>query len=75
MKVLKLGFADPFTTAINFFTEALGKRFQIVRDDVNPEYLIYGEGVYGQNHRRFGSEITKIFYTGENCRQIGRAHV
>ena len=68
MKPLKLGFSDTFSTAINFFTEALGKRFQIVRDDVNPEYLIYGEGVYGQNHRRFGPEVTKIFYTGENQR-------
>jgi hypothetical protein len=68
MKELRLGFSDTFTTAIDFFTEALGKRFQIVRDDTNPEYLIYGEGVYGQNHRRFGPEVTKIFYTGENVR-------
>jgi hypothetical protein len=68
MQELRLGFSDTFTTAINFFTQALGQRFQIVRDDVNPEYLIYGEGVYGQNHRRFGSNVTKIFYTGENCR-------
>lgn len=68
MKILKLGFADTFSTAINFFTEALSKRFQIVRDDTHPEYLIYGEGVYGQNHRRFGSEINKVFYTGENAR-------
>lgn len=68
MKILRLGFSDTFSTAINFFTEALGRRFQIVRDDENPEYLIYGEGVYGQNHRRFGSEVTKVFYTGENVR-------
>jgi len=68
MQVLKLGFADTFSTAINFFTQALEHRFQIVRDDVNPQYLIYGEGVYGQNHRRFGREVTKIFYTGENVR-------
>lgn len=68
MQILRLGFADTFSTAVNFFTKALGTRFQIVRDDVNPQYLIYGEGVYGQNHRRFGSEVTKIFYTGENVR-------
>jgi hypothetical protein len=68
MKILRLGFSDTFSTAINFFTEALGRRFQIVRDDENPEYLIYGEGVYGQNHRRFGPEVTKVFYTGENVR-------
>jgi hypothetical protein len=67
-KPLKLGFADTFSTAVNFFTEALSKRFHIIRDDANPEFLIYGEGVYGQNHRRFGPEVTKIFYTGENVR-------
>jgi hypothetical protein len=68
MKILRLGFADTFSTAINFFTQALKQRFQIVRDDTNPEYLIYGEGVYGQSHRQFGPEVTKVFYTGENVR-------
>jgi hypothetical protein len=67
-KPLKLGFADTFSTAVNFFTKALSERFHIIRDDAHPEYLIYGEGVYGQNHRSFGTEVTKIFYTGENCR-------
>lgn len=68
MKSLRLGFADTFSTAINFFTEALGRRFRIIRDDENPDYLIYGEGVYGQSHRRFGPNVKKIFYTGENVR-------
>ena len=68
MKTIRLGFSDTFSTAINFFTEALGKRFNIVRDDENPDYLIYGEGVYGQSHRRFGRNVKKIFYTGENVR-------
>jgi hypothetical protein len=68
MKIVKLGFADTFSTAINFFTYALGKRFHIIRDDTNPDYLIYGEGVYGQSHRRFGPEVKKVFYTGENVR-------
>lgn len=68
MQQIRLGFADTFGTAISFFTHALSHRFNVIRDDDKPEYLIYGEGVYGQNHRRFGSEVTKIFYTGENCR-------
>lgn len=68
MKIVKLGFADTFSTAINFFTYALGKRFNVIRDDTNPDYLIYGEGVYGASHRRFGKEVTKVFYTGENVR-------
>lgn len=68
MKQIRLGFADTFTTAENFFIKALEQRFRIIRDDDNPEYLIYGEGVYGQSHRRFGTEVTKVFYTGENVR-------
>ena len=68
MKQIRLGFADTFGTAISFFTHALSQRFDVVRDDDNPEYLIYGEGVYGQSHLRFGPNVTKIFYTGENVR-------
>lgn len=68
MKKIRLGFADTFSTARNFFIQALEKRFLIFIDNENPEYLIYGEGVYGQNHRRFGPEVKKIFYTGENVR-------
>lgn len=67
MKTVKLGFADTFSTAINFFTYALGKRFNVIRDDTNPDYLIYGEGVYGRNHLKY-TNVKKIFYTGENVR-------
>ena len=67
MKTLRLGFADTFTTAVNFFTHALSKRFNLICDLENPDYLIYGEGVYGQSHHSF-SNVTKIFYTGENVR-------
>lgn len=65
---LKLGFADTFTTAINFFTYALGKYYHVIRDDTNPEYLIYGDGNFGQSHRHFDGRAKKIFYTGENVR-------
>lgn len=67
-KPLILGFADTFSTASNFFVRALGQRFHVIRNDDNPEYLIYGEGVYGQSHLRFGPDVTKVFYTGENVR-------
>ena len=43
MRKLRLGFADTFSTAISFFTHALSKRFNVIRDDVNPDYLIYSE--------------------------------
>lgn len=67
-KPLKIGYADTFSTAVNFFQRALSERYHLIRDDAHPEYLIYGEGVYGNNHRRFGKEVTKVFYTGENVR-------
>lgn len=65
---LKLGFADTFSTAINFFTYALGKYYHVIRDDTNPEYLIYGDGNFGNSHRHFDGRAKKIFYTGENVR-------
>lgn len=67
MKTLRLGFADTFSTAESFFMKALSGRFYVIRDDENPEYLIYGEGVYGRNHLRY-TNVKKIFYTGENVR-------
>ena len=68
-QTIRLGFADTFGTAINFFIYALDHRFNVVRDDENPEYLIYGEGVYGRSHLNYdASKVRKIFYTGENVR-------
>lgn len=67
-KNLRIGFADTFTTAINFFTHALGKHYDIIITNDNPEYLIYGDGNFGQSHRQYGSNVKKIFYTGENVR-------
>jgi hypothetical protein len=68
-KTLKIGFADTFGTAINFFTHVLGQRYNIQRDDENPDYLIFGDGNFGQSHRRFDKyKVKKIFYTGENVR-------
>jgi len=68
MKTLRLGFADTFGTAINFFTHVLGQRYEIQRDDENPEYLIFGDGNFGNSHNRFNGKCKKIFYTGENVR-------
>lgn len=65
--ILRLGFADTFGTAINFFTDVLGQRYQIVRDDQSPDYLIFGDGNFGMSHARY-SGCKKIFYTGENVR-------
>lgn len=68
-KTLRIGFADTFSTAINFFMDVFNKHYHVIRDDVNPEYLIYGEGEFGRSNERFDkTKVKKIFYTGENAR-------
>jgi alpha(1,3/1,4) fucosyltransferase len=62
-----LGFADTFSTAVNFFTDVLSQRFNVIRDDRNPKYLIFGDSNFGQTHFNY-QNCTKIFYTGENVR-------
>lgn len=68
MKQLRLGFTDTFGTAINFFTHVLSSRYEIIRDDDNPDYLIFGDPNFGQNHFKYTGKCKKIFYTGENVR-------
>jgi len=68
-KPLRLGFANTFDNAKRFFTDVLGQRYNIIRDDVMPDYLIFGDANFGQNHMEFDPlKIKKIFYTGENVR-------
>ena len=69
MKVLRLGFTDTFGSIENFFTKILSERYQIIRDDVNPDYLIFGDSNFGNNNSTYDSKnCFKIFYTGENAR-------
>lgn len=67
-KKLILGFSDTFGTAVNFFTDVLGQYYEVIRDDQNPEYLIFGDSNFGENHYKFTGRCIKIFYTGENVR-------
>ena len=64
---LKLGFTDTIEPVKDFFTETLSVDFDIIRDDVNPDYLIFGDRNFG-NHNESFTNCTKIFYTGENQR-------
>lgn len=69
MNILKLGFTDTFGGPINFFTNILSERFQIVRDDLSPDYLIFGDRNFGNNNPSYDNKnCIKIFYTGENER-------
>lgn len=69
MNKLKLGFTDTFGAIENFFTKILSERFDIVRDDANPDYLIFGDANFGNNNVTYDNKnCIKIFYTGENAR-------
>ena len=69
MKKLKLGFTDTFGGVENFFTKILSERFEVVRDDANPDYLIFGDKNFGSNNVNYDNKnCLKIFYTGENER-------
>lgn len=69
MRVLKLGFADMVDSIAEFFIDTLSHRYKIIRDDMTPEYLIFGDRNFGNNNIRFNqTTTTKIFYTGENQR-------
>ena len=76
-KPLKLGFVYSFSTAENFFIEALGRRFDITRDDKNPDYLIFGDlnpnqSFYVDSHYNWeqftNPNMVTISYSGENVR-------
>ena len=67
MRPIKLGFTDTFGAIEDFFTDTLSKRYFIIRDDENPDYLIFGDRNFGNNNINYQNCI-KIFYTGENAR-------
>ena len=67
MDKLRLGFADTFDGAKEYFTHLLSKQFEIVRDDQRPDYLIFGDRNFGESNLRY-QNCVRIFYTGENQR-------
>lgn len=67
--ILRVGFTDYFTLMDEFFIHTLGRGYDIVRDDQNPDYLIFADETFGQNNKSFnGKNVMKVFYTGENRR-------
>ena len=68
-KKLKLGFTDYFKPIDEFFTEALSSKYEIERDDANPDYLIFCDSNFGSRNLTYDpAKVTKILYTGENRR-------
>jgi hypothetical protein len=69
MNKLKIGFTDTNEAIANFFMTILSEDFEIVRDDVSPDYLIFGDKNFGNNNVSYNDRrCIKIFYTGENER-------
>jgi len=67
--LLKLGFIDYFGAVPDFFIETLSKTFNVIRNDENPDYLIFCDENFGQQNHKFNDKnVIKIFYTGENRR-------
>lgn len=68
-KTIKLGFTDTNTQIANFFVAILSQKFDILIDNDNPDYLIFGDRNFGENNLKYDpNKVTKIFYTGENQR-------
>lgn len=67
MDKLRLGFADTFDGAKEYFTNLLSTRYEVIRDDQRPDYLIFGDRNFGETNIRY-TNCVRIFYTGENQR-------
>lgn len=67
--ILRLGFTDTFKNCQLFFIDILSRRYDVILDNINPDYLIFGDTNFGYNHKSYDrTKVTKIFYTGENVR-------
>jgi hypothetical protein len=73
---LRLGFTDYYKTLDDFFMSVLSESFDIERDDINPDYLIFCDETFGQNNLNYDpNKVVKIFFTGENRRPYNyKAH-
>ena len=69
MNKLVLGFTDTFGGVENFFTKILSEKYDVVRNDEKPDYLIFGDTNFGQNNLTYdANRCIKVFFTGENQR-------
>jgi hypothetical protein len=70
LPILRLGFIDCSNTEIEtFFTTVLSKRYNIIKDNISPDYIIFSDEYNGVENLKFNQKNNiKIFYTGENRR-------
>lgn len=69
-KTIKIAFVDfwpKFNIKNNFIINPLKKRYEVIIDEDNPDYVFYS--VFSSHIVDYdGSDVIKIFYTGENVR-------
>lgn len=66
---LVVGFADFWGGMDTFFISILSERYEVIRNDAQPDYLFFSDEMFGTSNRLFdGKKNVKIFYTGENVR-------
>ncbi len=67
-KTFRLGFVD-FGMNPDWVIGLLNKRFDVIRDDSNPQILIFGDENFGTKNEQYdSSRVFKVFFTGENRR-------
>lgn len=68
MKTFRLGFAD-FGMNPDWVMGMLQQRYNVIRDDINPQILVFGDENFGNRNESFDhTKVFKVFFTGENRR-------
>jgi hypothetical protein len=66
-KPIKIGFVD--TCCQEFFLNILNKRYDLIIDNENPDFLFFGDENFGTRNLQYSKDkCIKIFHTGENRR-------
>lgn len=66
---IKIGFVDYFKGIDELFMHWLSAQYDVIRDDVNPDFLFFCDETFGQQNLTYDmNKVVKIFYTGENRR-------
>jgi len=66
---ITVGFTDYYKPIDEFFISVLSRRYNVIRDDINPNYLFFCDETFGTNNLKYDpNRVLKIFFTGENRR-------
>lgn len=68
MRTIKIGFTD-FGMCPEWMMSILSQRYNVIRDDLNPNILLFGDENFGRKNEQYDhNKVLKIFVTGENRR-------